>query len=172
MAGISNEERLARATRESREQELRVADDVHEDYATWEDDTLLNTSNIPPRDGYVQRWVRTSVKGIEDQANVQKKFNRGWRPRPMSTIPKGQYVMHVDFNGMDVVGVHGMILMERPKALHEKQRKMIQQDTDMQMKSVKHDMYKVHEPGSRLTRPEFVEENTKTSRGRIAPVDD
>lgn len=163
---------MAEDKRVSRDQESQAADSLHEDYANWNDDSLLNTDSIPPRDGYVQRWVRTSVKGNEDQANVQKKFNRGWRPRPMSTIAKGQYVMHVDFNGSEVVGVHGMILMERPKALQDKQRAMIQNDTALQMQSVRQDLFKVHEPGSRLTRPDFIEESTRTSRGRIAPVDD
>jgi len=163
---------MAEIQRPSREQETHAADVIHDQYANWDNDSLLNAESIPPRDGYVQRWVRTSIKGIEDQANVQKKFNRGWRPRLMSTIPKGQYVMHVDFNGQDVVGVHGNILMERPKALQDRQRAKIDQDTALQMESVKNDMYRVHEPGSRLTRPEFTELNSKSSRGRIAPVDD
>jgi len=172
----TREQRAANAAkqqdqRESREQDLREAEPVHEDYAAWDDDSMLNTSNIPPRDGFVQRWVRTLVRGTEDQANVFKKYNKGWKPRPMSSVPKGQFVMHVDFNGVDVIGIHGMILMERPKALQDKQRRSIEEDTRLQMSAVKQNMYKEHDPRSGLSRPEMTE-RTNVSRGRIAPIDD
>ena len=172
MAGLTREQRAEKMDRESREQELRSAEPVHEQYINWDEDGLLSTENIPARPGYVQRWVRTSVKGTEDQSNVFKKLNKGWKPRPLTTVPKGQYVMHVDFNGTDVIGIHGMILMERPKELHDRQRRMVQEQTNLQMSAVKQNMYKIHDPASGLTRPEFTEERTKISRGRIAPVDD
>jgi len=179
MAGLTREQRAAKMqqqndldSRESREQELRVADPVHEDYASWDEDSMLNTSNIPPREGYVQRWVRTLVKGTEDQANVFKKYNKGWKARPRSSVPKGQFVMHVDFNGEDVIGIHGMILMERPKALQDRQRKAVDENTRLQMSSVKQSMYKEHDPRSGLSRPDFIEERSNVSRGRSAAIDD
>lgn len=158
--------------RESRSQEIRAAEPVHEAYGNWEDDSLLSTDNIPAREGYTQRWVRTQLKGKPDHSNVFKKANKGWRPRPMSSVPKGQFVPNVDFQGVDVVGIHGMILMERPIQLHERERQEVKRDTSLQMQAVKSDMYRVHDKNSGLTRPEFTEERTQTSRGRIAAVDD
>ncbi|MDD5551493.1 MAG: hypothetical protein PHS34_09550, partial [Candidatus Omnitrophica bacterium] len=153
--------------RVSREQTVREAEPVHEAYAEWEDDSMLNTRNIPPRPGYVQRWVRTLVKGQEDQANVFKKYNKGWKPRPLSSVPKGQFVMHVDFNGIDVIGIHGMILMERPKALQDRQKAAIEEETRLQMSAVKQNMYREHDPRSGITRPEMTEQ-TNVTRGRNA----
>jgi hypothetical protein len=80
MAGLTKEQRATRMTDDSRlprEQELRASEPIHEEYGSWDDDSMLSTRNIPPRDGYVQRWVRTLVKGQEDQANVFKKYNKG-----------------------------------------------------------------------------------------------
>ena len=169
MANLTKEQRLER---ESREHELREADPIHEEYeGNWDSDSLLDTTNIPARQGYVQRWVRTSIKGMEDQSNVFKKVNKGWKPRALSTIPKGQYVMRVDFNGVDVVGIHGMILMERPQALHDKQAKARQELNDLQMSAVKQNLYKVHDSSSGFSRP-VMDERTSVSRGRIAPIDD
>jgi len=168
---VSRRETKMTEERISRDQEVRSAAPVHDEYANWDNDTLLGTENIPARVGYVQRWVRTSVKGTEDQSNVFKKFNKAWKPRALSTIPKGQYVMHIDFQGTDVVGIHGMILMERPVELHERESRSVTEQTQLQMSAVKQNMYKVHDPASGLSRPEFTEESSKASRGRIAPVD-
>lgn len=171
MAGLTREQRAAKMETErlSREQELRVADPVHEEYDAWDSDMLLDTKNIPARSGFVQRWVRTSVHGIDDQSNVFKKMNKGWKPRERSSVPKGQFVPHIDFEGLDVIGIRGMILMERPEALHERQRKQVREATELQMSAVKNDLYKMKERGANVS--EFTE-RTKVSRGRIAPIDD
>jgi hypothetical protein len=156
--------------RKPREHMQRESEPVHEAYPEYyDDDALLSTENIPAREGYVQRWVRTSIHGNEDQSNVFKKVNKGWKPRERSTVPKGQYVMHVDFEGLDVIGIRGMILMERPIALHERQRKKVQEATQLQMQAVKNDLYKMREPNARVS--EFTDK-TEVSRGRIAAVDD
>lgn len=158
--------------RKPREQERRASEPVHEEYPEYyEDDTLLSTDNIPAREGYVQRWVRTVLNGKEDQSNVFRKINKGWRPRLMSTVPKGQFVTKIDFNGTDVVGIHGMILMERPEALHERQQRAKQNLIDLQMRAVKENMYAVHDPSSGLTRPEMRATSTN-SVGRMPTVDD
>jgi hypothetical protein len=161
---------MADTERKPREQMLRDSEPLHEEYPEYyDDDALLSTKNIPPRPGYVQRWIRTSVHGNEDQSNVFKRVNKGWKPRERSTVPKGQYVMHVDFEGLDVIGIRGMVLMERPQALHDRQRQSVQDATDLQMTAVKHDLYKMKERGANVS--EFTDQ-TKVSRGRIATIDD
>lgn len=171
MAGLTREQRLEKMERLSREQESRESAPIHEEYQQWDNDLLLNTENIPARPGFVQRWVRTDIKGKEDQSNVFKKFNKGWKPRLLDTVPKGQFVMNQDFQGQQVIGIHGMILMERPKQIHERQAKQVKELTSLQMKAVENDMYKVHDPSSGFGRPEF-SNTSKVSRGRIAPIDD
>jgi len=171
MAGLTREQRAEKMERLSREQESREADVIHDEYDAWDSDQLLDTKNIPPQPGYVQRWVRTSTRGEEDQSNVFKKMNKGWKPRQRSTVPKGQFVPHIDFEGLDVIGIRGMILMERPMALHERQRKQVREATELQMQAVRNELGQ--ERDSRYKNgPRFEEETTKVSRGRIAPVDD
>ena len=164
---------LTREQRVSREQELRSAE--HDEYADWDNDSLLDTKNIPARTGFVQRWVRTSVKGEEDQANVFKKMNKGWKPRSLDSIPKGQFVMNVDFQGVNVVGIHGMILMERPIALHERQRKSVEEENRLQQMAVKHNLYKDYQGDSQargyITNPEY-NEQSRVTKGRITPIID
>ena len=68
--------------RVSREQESRAAEDIHQDYDGSFDDepSLLDTRNMPPREGFVQRWVRTTINNEDDQSNVYRSINRGWKP--------------------------------------------------------------------------------------------
>lgn len=163
---------MSELTRKPRTQELRVSEPVHEAYPEYfEDDYLLSTKSIPPRPGYVQRWVRTMLQGRDDYANVFKKQNKGWQPRLLSTVPEGQFVMKIDFQGIEVIGIHGMILMERPEALHERQKSAIRRQTNLQMEAVKNDMYKVHDPSSGLSRPEY-HLTSSESIGRRPALDD
>ena len=163
---------MAREMRTSRTQETHEAIPVREDRDfVWVEPTVLDTTNIPARPGYTQRWVRTKVKGEDDQRNVYDKINKGWRPRMVDSVPKGQYIPNIDFNGQNVIGIHGMILMERPLAQHESHARYIRQQTDNQMRSVKENFMRVHSPSDGFSEPKLTN-TTQVSTGRIADPDD
>lgn len=159
------------ANRKSRTQESREAETVHEEYGDqWESPQMLDTRRIPARRGYAQRWVRTTLEGRDDSSNVYKKFNQGWKPRMADSVAEGEYIPNIDFNGLNVIGIHGMILMERPLNVHKKQAEHNKQTTRNQMSAVTHDVYKVHEVGSGLTRPE-INVRSSVSAGIVADSD-
>lgn len=155
----------------SREQESREAEEVHESYNdNWESPALLDTHNIPAKAGFTQRWVRTKVKGEDDQNNVFRKINQGWKPRPLSTVKKGQFIPNIDFQGTDVIGIHGMILMERPLKQHEAQAEYNRKAAENQMSAVKENMFNVHESGKGMRQPSM-KSSTEVSRGRVDDFD-
>lgn len=157
-------------TRTSRTQESRQGEETHEGYQdNWESPSLLDTKHIPARNGMVQRWVRTKLKNDDDQNNVFRKINQGWQPRSMDSVPKGQFVPKIDFQGGDVIGIHGMILMERPAEQNEKHSAYNRKVTQDQMKAVTSDMHSVHEDGDGFTRPEM-KSHSSVSKGRITKV--
>lgn len=163
---------VTRNTRESRTQESREAVELHEQYNdSWESPALLSTDNIPARAGFVQRWVRTKTRGEDDQNNVFRKINQGWKPRALDTVPKGQFVPNIDFNGLNVIGIHGMILMERPAQQHKRHAEYNRQQAQNQMIAVKENMFKVHKAGDGMTRPQMRTES-EVSRGRLVDPDD
>ena len=161
------------ADRTPRAQQTRVAED--EGYQThgdsWENPGLLDTTNIPARPGMVQRWVRTSIHGQDDQTNVYRKINQGWRVRTADSVEKGSFVPSVGFNNQNVIGIHGMILMERPKEVHDRQARYNRAQTDAQMTAVQQNMFNVHQSGSGFTRPSMSAKSDVT-RGRIVEADD
>lgn len=171
MTVLSQKKVLMSTVRQSRAQDTRASIPVHNTVSyDFEQNQLLNTRNIPPRPGYEQRWVRTYIRGEQDQSNVMKKFNHGWRPRLANTIPDGQFAANVDFQGASVIGIHGMILVERPAEIGDKQRAAIRQDIDLQMAAVQQQLYG-DMAGFKKVNVSF-ENESKSFKGRIAEIDD
>lgn len=114
--------------------EARKREPLHRMHAqdTWDSHDIHAIKNTPwvrptsleappPRPGFVQRWIRVAVFGIEDPSNAMRKFREGWKPRPASTIPPDfpvPTISHGQWAGC--IGVEGMILCEMPKALADK----------------------------------------------------
>lgn len=163
------------ADRKSREQERRVADNSRPETMPeyWEQQGNLDARHIPARPGYVQRWVRTHIDGREDPNNVGKRMNQGWRPRMADTVPTNVYVPTLKECqwGNNIIGMYGMILMERPAQLQERQAQAVRENTDNQMRAVEESLFRVHEPGSGLGRPKM-ESRSRVTRGRTPSVQD
>ncbi len=164
-------------SRVSREQETRSSAPLHENYDVsldddYEDDGLLSTRRIPAREGYHQRWVRTTIHGVEDSSNVQRMYNNGYRPRLMSTVPQGEYVMHLSFNGDEVIGIMGSVLFEIPLKLKERLSRRVERDTHLLMASVNETLDQVYEPKVRgFERPKFTEHTSEFEYGKSALID-
>ncbi|MCK5191522.1 MAG: hypothetical protein KAR12_15865, partial [Methylococcales bacterium] len=85
--------------------------------------------------------------------------------------PKGSFVPNIDFNGSDVIGIHGMILMERPEKQHEKQAEYNRKATANQSEAVKQNMFNVHKDGSGMSRP-TMQNKSSVSKGRVPEIAD
>jgi hypothetical protein len=161
-----HEDRLTRA-QESRYADEAFDEDGYDD--DWDERELLDAPD--PRPGFAQRWVRTQADGQPDPRNVAKRLNQGWLPRKADTVPKGiacPTLQHGEFAG--VVGIEGMILMERPLERQMAQRRKVKRDVETQMMGVENDMHRVHSPGSGLGEPQFAERKTSVMRGRPVAV--
>ncbi len=174
-AGAAAAEKILaeRDSRQTRAQETRNAEEVHEQYEDlWEEPLLLDASNIPPRPGYVQYWVRTMLDNQPDLNNVAKKMNMGLKPRPVDTVPKGVYPPKTNFEDFtNIIGVHGMILMEMPMEQDERYKRGVRARTKAQMEAVDSDLMRDHEPGKGFGRPQMDRKSTIT-RGAPRVMDD
>lgn len=161
--------------RESREQTVREAED---DYATYEDFAefdMLSTKNLPAREGFTQRWVRTKIKGVDDYTNVQRKMAKGWKPRLLSSAPKGQFISHIQFMGQDVIGnPMGMLLMERPEEMHARERIHVKRMVNNQLIAVEQSIFNLRGGGDRYVNDPTmsVRQTHSQGGGREAAVDD
>lgn len=106
-----------------------------------------NLSAPPPRPGMVQRWVRTDVQGTSDPNNVASRLREGWQPRRADTVPAGYDVPtinHGQWTG--VIGIHGMILCEIPRARMEARARYIAELTRKQTQAVEQGLARVSDP--------------------------
>lgn len=157
----------------SREQSSRDSNTRETRTNSWEYRGVLDARDIPAREGMAQRWVRVSDSSGDDQGNVHRRINQGWRPRQASTVKKGQYVPQINYQGADVIGIQGMILMERPTEQHNSEMAYRKQLANNQMQAVESMLSDVHDPKSGLTKPEFSEYSSDVKTGgRPAPVAD
>jgi hypothetical protein len=105
---------------------------------------FIQTKDLPPLPGNVQMYVRISIQGQPDYDNVRNYHSRGWRPRTRDTVPEGYAVgsRQVVFDELDfgnVVCNRDRILMERPRAMHEREQaweKAQQNDISDQIKGM------------------------------------
>ena len=99
MADIAADERTPREA-ESRE--------VDERTKSWEPPQVL--PDPAPQDGWVFRWIRTSIMGNQDNVNVSKRFREGWEPVRAEDHPE---MMMASDRGSDYLGnieVGGLLL--------------------------------------------------------------
>lgn len=149
----------------SHEQESHGAEEIHERYNDqWEPKGVLDTESFPARPGFAQMWVRTKIGNEDDVANIGRRMNEGWRPRLKETVKAG-FVPTVMFEDSEVIGIRGMVLMERPLALHESQQAYIRKTADDMQRASDENMFAVHERGSGFGRP-VAERSTRVSTGR------
>ena len=160
--------------RKSRARDSRDSDPVHEEYADmWAASGLLNTDHIPARPGFVQRWVRTKLNGADDPKNVMKRMNQGYRPRLADTVPKGTFAPTVNSRQFgDIIGMDGIVLMERPAKLHESHARHNREMAGKQMEAVNGILNQAQEPGKGFG-PVNMNASSKSETGhRPAPVAD
>lgn len=133
---------------------------------------LLSALHFEPRPGFVQRWIRTHILGVEDTARQMTANARGWVPRQASTIPseRRHLVPKVTYGSQgDVIGIPGMILCERPIDLAERHRRVIERQANAQMMAVRQNLFQLKASGGVQT-PQM-RMSTSISKGRIPAPD-
>lgn len=80
---------------------------------------------IPPDMEYA--WVRMTVRGYEDRANVQKRTRAGWTPVPATrhaSYSRGSLFPGMKSNEAEetIIQYDGLVLCEKPKRQLQKER--------------------------------------------------
>lgn len=125
---------------ESRVDETSEYDATHQ----LEDMPWVRPSSLdapPPREGKVQRWVRKSIRGVDDPKNLNRAWREGWRPRPPESLPE-EWRVYATFadKSEGMIVVDDLILMEIDSEVIERRRRAINKTTADQMTSVEHDL--------------------------------
>jgi len=137
----------------------------------WRRPTALDAP--PPRTGFVQRWVRMSIRSDKDTVNWSNKFREGWRPRQPDTLPDDfrhlTGSMEAASSGLIIVG--GLVLCEMPAQMMASKRRAIRDLVEKQNQSVRTETDNVSREGARIGAPPVVrDEQITVERGRRPSV--
>ena len=131
-----------------------------------EDDSWVPSSILPvpdPQDGWVFRWIRTSVMGQSDNPNVSKKFRDGWIPVKSEDHPELHTLSDINSQFVGNIEQGGLLLCKAPKEKMDARNAHYQEIAKQQMESVDNNYMRENDPRMPLLRPE---KSTRTTFGK------
>lgn len=104
----------------------RAVDDIHDidgresEITEWRRHSDLDAP--PPRDGFVNRFIRVRLGTVRDTARLRNAIREGWRPvKRESVSDRTLPSIHLENVG-DVIGVEDLILCEMPESVFKKRQ--------------------------------------------------
>ena len=146
-----NEVDVARAPRQSREQEERPK--------VWQPASTLPEPEKQP--GFTYRWVRVSTLGVNDARNISAALREGWEPVSIEEQPQFKFMVDPDSRFKDNIEVAGLLLCKVPEEFMAQRRKHFEEKTQAQNESVDNNFMRENDP----RMPLFTERKSKTSFG-------
>jgi len=99
-----------------------------------------------PPEGYRQRWIRTNLRGEEDQMNVHAKLREGWEPVRADEYPEQDFSTITEGKHAGVIGQGGLILARIPEETALERNEYYRGRTRNQMTAVDENLMKESHP--------------------------
>jgi hypothetical protein len=131
-------------TREKRTSRAAKDRSTEERRKPWAPPSRLEAPPAP--DGYVHRWIRTSVRGEDDAMNVHSRFREGWEPVRAEEYPGYQYPVIDEGKHAGVIGQGGLMLCRLPAETAKERNEYFGGRTRDQMTAVDQDLMKEQHP--------------------------
>ena len=115
-----------------------------------------------PQEGWVFRWIRTSIMGQADPTNTSAKFREGWEPVKAAEQPK--LMLQADPNGRfkDNIEIGGLLLCKAPSELMKQRDDYYTKQAQSQIQSVDNNFMRLNDE----RMPLFNERKTSVSFGK------
>jgi len=117
----------------------------------WSPPSLLDAPTPP--EGYVYRWIRESMVGQQDQANMSKRIREGWEPVMAKDHPDFEAPSIDEGKHAGVIGVGGLILAKMPTETVAERRHYYAQLANDQMDAVDHNLMRESNPIMPIDNP-------------------
>jgi hypothetical protein len=156
---------------ESRVDEMSEYDATHqEEPAAWIRPSSLDAP--PARQGMTQRWVRKSLRGADDPKNLNRTWREGWRPRDPDSLSE-EWRIYANFANKSegMIVVDDLILMEIDSGVLTRRKAAIEKATDMQMRSVDHDLESAQIAGHPIVKDHKTSVSHPAKQVRVADDD-
>lgn len=127
---------------------------------SWVKPELLPTPK--PQDGYTFHWVRVSMQGHADPANVSAKMREGWEAVKASDHPE-IFLSHSENDRFkDNIVMGGLMLCKAPTEMVEERNDYYRSQSESQIRSVDNNLMRENDP----RMPLFNERKTKVTFGK------
>jgi hypothetical protein len=126
----------------------------------WAPPSLLPSPK--PQDGWVFRYIRTSMMGQVDPTNTSAKLREGWEPVKAVDHPELQMLADPNSRFKDGVEIGGLLLCKAPAEMVNQRNDYYRKLADSQMDAVDNNFMKSNDP----RMPLFSEKRTQVSFGR------
>ena len=117
----------------------------------WQPPSLLDAPTPP--DGYIYRWLRESMVGQEDKANMSKRIREGWEPVRAEEHPEFEAPTVDDGRHAGVIGVGGLILAKMPIETVNQRRAYYKQMAADQMQAVDSNLMRESDSRMPISQP-------------------
>ena len=118
----------------------------------WRPPSLLDAPTPPP--GFVYRWLRESMVGQDDKANMSKRIREGWEPVRSEEHPEFEAPTIEEGRHAGVIGVGGLLLAKMPVETVEQRRAYYNQMATQQMEAVDSNLMRESDSRMPLSSPE------------------
>ncbi len=110
----------------------------------WAPPSKLDASK--PKDGFKHRWIRTHLRGDDDQMNVHQRLREGYEPVRSDEYPDQQFASVEEGKHEGVIGNGGLMLARIPEETVEERTEYFRDQTRNQMTAVDQDLMKEQHP--------------------------
>ena len=100
----------------------------------WAPPETLPSPN--PQDGWVFRWIRTSMMGQMDPTNTSAKMREGWEPVKAEDHPELMFNADPNTRFKGNVEIGGLLLCKAPREMADQRDNYYRQQAQNQMESV------------------------------------
>jgi hypothetical protein len=114
------------------------------------------------QDGWVFRWIRTSVMGQADPTNTSAKFREGWEPVKAEDQPKLMLQADPNSRFKGNIEIGGLLLCKAPAELMKQRDSYYQRQAEAQVQSVDNNFMRMNDE----RMPLFNERRSSTSFGK------
>ena len=117
----------------------------------WSPPSLLDAPTPP--EGSIYRWLRESMVGQEDKANMSKRIREGWEPVKAEDHPEFESPMIDEGKHAGVIGVGGLVLAKMPKETVLERRAYYARLANEQMEAVDNNLMRESNPIMPISNP-------------------
>ena len=117
----------------------------------WQPPSMLDAPTPP--DGYIYRWLRESMVGVEDKANMSKRIREGWEPVRAEEHPEFEAPTIDDGKHAGVIGVGGLLLAKMPMETVQERREYYANLANSQMEAVDNNLMRESNSSMPISKP-------------------